>query len=315
MLTDRLEQALARVRRHERHVRRAVRRPRPVQGGERHARPHGRRPAARRGRAPDPGRGARDRHRRASRRRRVRRAVRGHRRRAPRDATSPSASSRRCRRRSVSATTTSHVSASIGIALSADGTETADALLANADIAMYRAKEQRPELLRAVRRGDAAVGHDAGRARDRAAPRGAARRAAAVLPADHRSRHRRRSAASRRCVRWERPGFGLVAPDEFIPTAEETGLIIDIGAWVLDEACRHAAAWCATVARAAPRHRGERLQPPTRSPATSSTSSRRTLARTGLDPTHAHARAHREHAHRRHRSTRRRSCASCATSA
>ena len=72
---------------------------------------------------------------------------------------------RRCR--SASATTSAHVSASIGIALSADGTETADALLANADIAMYRAKEQRAELLRAVRRGDAEVGHDAARARDR----------------------------------------------------------------------------------------------------------------------------------------------------
>jgi EAL domain-containing protein (putative c-di-GMP-specific phosphodiesterase class I) len=44
-------------------------------------------------------------------------------------------------------------------------------------------------------------------------------------------------------MRWTRPGHGAVSPAVFIPVAEETGLIVSLGAWVLGEACREAAAW------------------------------------------------------------------------
>jgi len=44
-------------------------------------------------------------------------------------------------------------------------------------------------------------------------------------------------------VRWNHPQFGLLAPDKFIPLADETGLIIEIGEWVLHQACMQTKSW------------------------------------------------------------------------
>ena len=53
----------------------------------------------------------------------------------------------------------------------------------------------------------------------------------------------RRQAGFEALVRWRNPARGLVLPDEFIPLAEETGLIAPLGAWVLQQACADAAKW------------------------------------------------------------------------
>ncbi|MBA5689795.1 EAL domain-containing protein [Rugamonas apoptosis] len=44
-------------------------------------------------------------------------------------------------------------------------------------------------------------------------------------------------------LRWQRPGYGLVFPAEFVPVLEDTGLIVRVGAWIIDTACRQIAAW------------------------------------------------------------------------
>lgn len=50
-------------------------------------------------------------------------------------------------------------------------------------------------------------------------------------------------------LRWNRPGYGLVYPAEFVPVMEETGLVVRVGDWIIDEACRQIAAWSAANVR------------------------------------------------------------------
>ena len=142
-------------------------------------------------------------------------------------------------------------SASIGIALPAGPDETPQRLLRSADTAMYRAKQQgrarfevfdsqmhaeamrrltlEMDLRRALERGQLALHYQP-----------------IVLLQDG------RVAAVEALLRWSHPERGMVPPSEFIPVAEQAGIIIEIGAWVLAEACGQLQRWRSTHGAAAP---------------------------------------------------------------
>ena len=135
--------------------------------------------------------------------------------------------------------------ASVGLVV-ADSHIEASELLRDADAAMYRAKE-------------------AGRGRYEVFDEGMRARAVARLQVENELRraldreelqlffqpiHDLRSGRIASCealVRWNHPERGLVGPDQFIPIAEESGLIVPLGAWVLQRACRQLARWRRSV--------------------------------------------------------------------
>jgi EAL domain-containing protein (putative c-di-GMP-specific phosphodiesterase class I) len=138
-----------------------------------------------------------------------------------------------------------HITASIGVALFVGASDSYDELLKRADLAMYRAKSAGRNSLcfydpqmqaivsaRAALEADLRRGLQFGELELHYQPQVLAD--GAIVGAEA-------------LVRWQRPGHGMVSPAEFIPLAEETGLIRPLGRWVLQAACRQLLAWSGDV--------------------------------------------------------------------
>jgi diguanylate cyclase (GGDEF)-like protein len=133
-------------------------------------------------------------------------------------------------------------STSIGIAIAPDDGGDGETLLRNADLALYRAKE--------AGRGTYAFFEESlnERAQERRQLETDLRLA---LERGEFELHyqplfdldKNRVCSFEALLRWNHPTRGLVSPSDFVPIAEDTGLIVPIGAWVIREACNRAASW------------------------------------------------------------------------
>ena len=134
-----------------------------------------------------------------------------------------------------------HFTASIGVTLLRDHSDTVDEVLKQADMAMYRAKDAGrntlrffdPDMQQAVNR----------RALLEAQLHNGLRQSQFLLLYQPQVDAHGRVIGAEALVRWQHPDQGVVPPSEFIPLAEESGLILPLGYWVMETALHEQARW------------------------------------------------------------------------
>ncbi|MEA2690306.1 MAG: hypothetical protein QOD51_2913, partial [Candidatus Eremiobacteraeota bacterium] len=174
------------------------------------------------------------------------------------------------------------VTTSIGISVYPDDGDDADTLIKHADVAMYRAKERGRNTHQFF---TPALGANL---RTRISQEKSLRKALEREEFVLHYQPQFELAGERLCslealVRWRHPRLGLIGPDQFIPSAEMSGLIVGLGDWVLETACREGRAWQDIVPglRLAVNLTARQYHQPALA-----TKIRDALARTGLAPDH-----------------------------